>query len=205
MLYASCTCSQFKVLIINKVYLLLLLYSRCIYAQMWSKYDIYFTFASFLIPPQINTFDIHLNIFALFAKYCVCSRHKVEANMVQSLQIRTFALVLLLFCYRSKYAPEQYFCITTKPTDLRVLPRDILGWGGAARPLIPWPCLTNITDFSTLFKTELRFLIPCLRHLKLQLQEVWLSFCVSNGNLMCLVSLPIRQSQQKSILITKSL
>ena len=49
---------------------------------------------------------------------------------------------------------------------------------------------TNITDFPTMFKTELRFLIPCLRHLKLRLQEVvWLS-CVINGNLMCLVSEP---------------
>ena len=43
---------------------------------------------------------------------------------------------------------------------------------------------TNITDFPTLFKTELRFLIPCLRHLKLRLQEVvWPSCCVINGNL----------------------
>ena len=25
---------------------------------------------------------------------------------------------------------------------------------------------TNVADFPTLFKTELRFLIPCLRHLK---------------------------------------
>ena len=50
---------------------------------------------------------------------------------------------------------------------------------------------TNVTDFPTLFKTELRFLIPCLRHLKLRLQEVvWLSCCVINGNLMCLVSMP---------------
>ena len=49
---------------------------------------------------------------------------------------------------------------------------------------------TNITDFPTLFKTELQFLIPCLRNLKLRLQEVvWLS-CVINGNLMCLVSMP---------------
>ena len=50
-----------------------------------------------------------------------------------------------------------------------------------------WNC--PITDFPTLFKTELRFLIPCLRHLKLQLQEVvWLSCYVINGNFMCLVS-----------------
>ena len=49
---------------------------------------------------------------------------------------------------------------------------------------------TIITDFPTLLKTELRFLIPCLRHLKLRLQEdVWLSCCVVNGNLMCLVSM----------------
>ena len=32
--------------------------------------------------------------------------------MVQSLQIRTFVLVLLLFCYRSKCAPEQCICVT---------------------------------------------------------------------------------------------
>ena len=50
---------------------------------------------------------------------------------------------------------------------------------------------TNITNFPTLFKTELRFLIPCLRHLKWRLQEVaWLSCCVINGNLMCPVSMP---------------
>ena len=50
---------------------------------------------------------------------------------------------------------------------------------------------TNIADFPTLFKTELQFLIPCLRHLKLRLQDVvWLSCCVISGNLMCLVSLP---------------
>ena len=62
---------------------------------------------------------------------------------------------------------------------------------------------TNITDFPTLLKTELRFLIPCLRHLKLQSQEVvWLSCCVINGNLMCLCQC---QSQRKSILINKSL
>ena len=50
---------------------------------------------------------------------------------------------------------------------------------------------TNITDFPTLFKTDLQFLKPCLRHLKLWLQGVvWLSCCVINGNLMCLVSMP---------------
>ena len=38
--------------------------------------------------------------------------------------------------------------------------RYILGWGGAARPLIPW-----VAYFPTLFKTEFRFLIPCLRDL----------------------------------------
>ena len=44
--------------------------------------------------------------------------------------------------------------------------RYILGWEGAVRPLIPRPCFTaKIADFPTLFKTELRFLIPCLRHL----------------------------------------
>ena len=57
---------------------------------------------------------------------------------------------------------------------------------------------TNITDFPTLFKTELRFLIPCLRHLKLLLQEVvWLSCCVINGNSICLVS--IRKSTEFNI------
>ena len=49
----------------------------------------------------------------------------------------------------------------------------------------------NITDFPTLLKTELRFLIPCLRHLKLRLKEVvWFSCCVINGKLLCLVSMP---------------
>ena len=38
----------------------------------------------------------------------------------------------------------------------------IFGWGGAARPLIPRPCLRQkIAYFPTLFKTEFRFLIPC--------------------------------------------
>ena len=50
---------------------------------------------------------------------------------------------------------------------------------------------TNIADFPTLFKTELRFLIPWLRHLKWRLQEVvWLSCSVIKENLMCLVSMP---------------
>ena len=57
---------------------------------------------------------------------------------------------------------------------------------------------TNIADFPTLFKTELRFLTPlkgvkvALKlQLKLRLQEVvWLSCSVINGNLMCLVSMP---------------
>ena len=77
------------------------------------------------------------------------------------------------------------------------------GGGGGGYSIFPWVgrCgaaphtltlfKTNIADFPTLFKTELRFLIPCLRHLKLRLQEVvWLSCCVINGNLMCLVSMP---------------
>ena len=46
--------------------------------------------------------------------------------------------------------------------------RYIPGWGGAARPLHTLTLLkTNIADFPTLFKTEFRFLIPCLRHLTL--------------------------------------
>ena len=57
---------------------------------------------------------------------------------------------------------------------------------------------TNIADFSTLFKTELRFLTPCSRHLKLRLKEVvWLSCRVINGNLMCLVSM--RKSTEVNI------
>ena len=44
--------------------------------------------------------------------------------------------------------------------------RYILGWGGAVRPLIPWPCLRQKSlIFLPCFKTEFRFLIPCLRHL----------------------------------------
>ena len=36
--------------------------------------------------------------------------------------------------------------------------RYVLGWGGAARPLIPWPCLRQKSQiFPTLFKTEFRF------------------------------------------------
>ena len=39
--------------------------------------------------------------------------------------------------------------------------------GGEVRrgPSYPDPVKTNIADFPTLFKTEFRFLIPCLRHL----------------------------------------
>ena len=36
-----------------------------------------------MIPPQINKFDKHLYIFALFAKYHVYFEHKVEANIEQ--------------------------------------------------------------------------------------------------------------------------
>jgi len=44
------------------------MYSCYICAQMCSKYDIYFTFALFLIPLQINKFDVHLRTFASLAK-----------------------------------------------------------------------------------------------------------------------------------------
>ena len=84
------------------------------------------------------------------------------------------------------------------------------GWGGGGYSIYPWVgrcgpaphtltlSKTNITDFPTLFKTELQFLIPCLR-----LQEVvWLSCCVINaGNLMCVVSMP---KSTESILITRA-
>ena len=44
--------------------------------------------------------------------------------------------------------------------------RYILGWGGAAQaPHILTLFKTKIADFPTLFKTEFRFLTPCLRHL----------------------------------------
>ena len=44
--------------------------------------------------------------------------------------------------------------------------RYILGWGGAVRPPNTLTLFkTKIADFPTLFKTEFRFLIPCLRHL----------------------------------------
>ena len=44
--------------------------------------------------------------------------------------------------------------------------RYIFGWGGASRPLHTLTLFrTKIADFATLFKTEFRFLIPCLRHL----------------------------------------
>ena len=43
--------------------------------------------------------------------------------------------------------------------------RYILGWGGAARPSYPDLFKTKIADFPTLFRTEFRLLIPCLRHL----------------------------------------
>ena len=41
--------------------------------------------------------------------------------------------------------------------------RYILGWGGVPHTLTLFK--TKIADFPTLFKTEFRFLIPCLRHL----------------------------------------
>ena len=68
--------------------------------------------------------------------------------------------------------------------------------GGGGYSIYPWVCRygpaphtltlfkTNIADFATLFTTEFRFLIPYIR------QVVWLSCCVINGNLMCLVSMP---------------
>ena len=57
----------------------------------------------------------------------------------------------------------------------------------------------NIDDFPTLFKTEFRFLIPYLRHLKLRIQVVWLSCCVISGNSMCLVSIPKSTEVSKSL------
>ena len=42
--------------------------------------------------------------------------------------------------------------------------RYILEWGGAAQPHTLTLFKTKIADFPTLFKTEFRFLIPCLRH-----------------------------------------
>ena len=60
----------------------------------------------------------------------------------------------------------------TKKRDARAglggggVTRYFLGWGGAARSPNTLTLLkTKITDFPTLFKTEFRFLIPCLRHL----------------------------------------
>ena len=44
--------------------------------------------------------------------------------------------------------------------------RYILGWGGAARPFIPWPCLRQISlIFLPCLRQNSDFLIPCLRHL----------------------------------------
>ena len=51
----------------------------------------------------------------------ICLHHCL--HMLPRLQIRTFALVLHLFCYRSKYAQIHYICITIKLTNLPVLSR----------------------------------------------------------------------------------
>ena len=69
-------------------------------------------------------------------------------------------------------------CQTLKPqTILLKLPRTFYSGGGGGYSIYPWVgrCgpvphtltlfKTKIADFPTLFKTEFRFLIPCLRHL----------------------------------------
>ena len=69
-------------------------------------------------------------------------------------------------------------CQTLKPqTILLKLPRTFYSRGGGGYTIYPWvgrcgPAphtltlfKTKIADFPTLFKTEFRFLIPCLRHL----------------------------------------
>ena len=44
--------------------------------------------------------------------------------------------------------------------------RYISGWGGAARPLIPWSCLRQISlIFLPCLRQNSDFLIPCFRHL----------------------------------------
>ena len=69
----------------------------------------------------------------------------------------------------SRYALVGYF-ITSYPTRAHGMP----GGGYSIYPLVgrcgraPHTLTlfkTNIADFPTLFKTEFRFLIPCLRHL----------------------------------------
>ena len=50
--------------------------------------------------------------------------------------------------------------------------RYITWWGGAARPLTLTLFKTNIADFPTLFRTEFRFLIPCLRRLSCLRQKL---------------------------------
>ena len=75
------------------------------------------------------------------------------------------------------YVLEVYWATTVKLKQSEN-PEDGIGGGGGGRySIYPWVgrCSpaphtltlfkTKIADFSTLFKTELRFLIPCLRHL----------------------------------------
>ena len=119
------------------------------------------------------------------------------------------SIAALIFSSRLSSEPEAVIPRRTRKKYLQQNPeQEYKQWvalppGGGGYSIYPWVARcgpdphtltlfkTNIADFPTLFKTELRFLIPCLRHLKLGLQEaVWLSCCVINGNLMCLVSMP---------------
>ena len=51
-------------------------------------------------------------------------------------------------------------CFNRRPPPPEGGTRYILGWGGAARPLIPWPCLRQISLIFLPCLRQLRFLIP---------------------------------------------
>ena len=85
-----------------------------------------------------------------------------------------------------------WHCIAVEHTDRQLGLIQLSGGGGEVLDIsLGGEAPHTLTLFKTNIKTELGFLIPCLRHFKLRLQEVVsLSCCVINGNLMCLVSMP---------------
>ena len=113
-----------------------------------------------LMPNDVNHVDAHFEVFSK----CIAMKSNQGSSLIKIVSI----------------ANANAHCSHWLPLHP--------GEGGGGDSIYPWVgrCgptphtltlfKTNITDFPTLFKTELRFLIPCLRHLKLWLQEeVWLS------------------------------
>ena len=89
---------------------------------------------------------------AMFQGLQHCGRKRVETSGVYFSSLKTFILSVKL----------ENISIGTGGGGTRYIP----GWGGAARPLISWPCLRQISlIFQPCLRQNSDFVIPCLRHL----------------------------------------